>query len=557
MKKYLIILTVIMLAGMFALPAYAEIEFKYGGMFRARFDAEKNVLDGTDTPFSPNYNSDDNQRYIDQRTRFFFEFIASKNLKVVVKFIMGDAMWGDAGDQGSGIGNTGSYRGGNVGADAVSVAMRNAYIQFAVPGLPSTAIIGVQNLVLLDSWIIDDEFPAAVLETKLTPEVKLTLGYIGAQYGWERASFIGATQELPATDARFNVDSIFVSADYKQGPLSASIVGYYQNAHNTDISLSPTSIGLRLRNPIGTDTVLGDGTLDPQGFVFTNNLQPKDNDLFDLGINLQYKVDWLAAYVSFVKNFGGADLINPTGTGDFPTTSVNYTGWMVDAGVTYYRGPFTVNVGGFYVTGPNINADTAKNGGKFVGLSSSNVDWFTYPLATNKYSSEIIGGGILGDNYFTLRGYGNGVGGNSVGYYGAQSTVYWRGYGMPTNLWTLTTGGSYQINTKTKVSGSYWYWGTAENVPTQWDNNMFGEGHGGYKMSSNIGHEFNLYLDRNIMDRLTLTLVGAYLLSDDAFAPLPYGYAPGGLVTIPTVNGVTKPLADDAWQLGARLQWFF
>ena len=97
MKKYLIILTVIMLAGMIALPAFAEVEFKYGGMIRFRFDSENNVLDGTDTRFSPNYNSDDNQRYIDQRTRFFFEFAASQNLKVVVKFIMGDAVWGDAG----------------------------------------------------------------------------------------------------------------------------------------------------------------------------------------------------------------------------------------------------------------------------------------------------------------------------------------------------------------------------------------------------------------------------------------------------------------------------
>jgi hypothetical protein len=555
MKKYLIILTVIMLAGLIAVPAFAEIEFKYGGMIRFRFDTQDNVFDGTNTRFSPFYNSDDNQRYIDQRTRFFFEFAASKNLKVVVKFIMGDAVWGDAGDQGSGVGNTGGYRGGNVGADAVSVAIRNAYVQFAVPGIPSTAIVGVQNLVLIDSWIIDDEFPAAVLETKLSPEFKLTLSYIGAQHGWERV--YAPNNELPLTDQRFDIDTVFATLDYKQGPWSGSIVGLYQNAHNTDVSITPTSLGLRIRNFIGVPQINGDGSVNTSSFAFLNNRQPESNDLFDLGLNIQYKSDWLAGYVSFVKNFGGVDLKAPPNTqSDFPTTSANYTGWMIDAGLTYYRGPFTANIGGFYTTGPSISNDPAKNGDKFVGLSSSNVNWFTYPLATNKYFSEIIGGGILGDNYFTLRGYDQQITANNVSYYGAQKTVYWRGYGMPTNLWTLTTGGSWQIDGKTKLSGSYWYFGTAEDVPTQWDQNMFG-GNGGYRMSSSIGHEFNLYLDRNIMDRLTLTFVGAYLLANDAFAPLPYGANLQTTPTLPSFNGVTKPLADDAWELGARLQWVF
>jgi len=81
-------------------------------------------------------------------------------------------------------------------------------------------------------------------------------------------------------------------------------------------------------------------------------------------------------------------------------------------------------------------------------------------------------------------------------------------------------------------------------------------------MSSSIGHELDFYVDQGIVDGLTLTLVGAYLFADDAFAPMPLYTNSAGLPAAPTglsVNGVdlTKSHADDAWKLGARLQWNF
>jgi hypothetical protein len=553
MKKFLIILTAILLAGTLVVPAFADIEFKYGGLFRARFDDETNIMDGTSTRFSTNYGSNDHQRFIDQRVRMFFEFDASQNLKCVVRFQMGDAVWGDDGDQGSGVGNTGSYRGANIGADAVSVTVRNAYIEFRIPGTPSKAIVGVQNLVLIDSWIIDDEFPAAVLETRLTPSTKVTVSYIGAQHGWERAYI--PSQELPLTDSRLDIDTFFASVDYTNGPWSGTLVGLVQDAHDTDVSINPASLGLRIRDYIGGGTFDSNGLIDPSSFAFTNNLQPHSNDLFDLGLTVKYKSDWLSGYASFVQNLGGADLNVPGHTtSSFTNKSINYTGYMIDAGLTYYHGPFTANVGGFYTSGPSISNNPVNNGGTFTGISSNNVNWFTYPLATNKYFSEIVGGGILGDNYFVVRGYPGTVTASNVGYYSGQSTVYWRGYGMPTNLYTVTVGGSWQIDPKTKLSGSYWYFGTAEAVPTQWNPHMFGGG-GGYIMSSSIGSELDMYLDRNIMDRLTLTLVAAYLFADDAFAPLPYAQSFNNLPAYS--NGITKPLADDSYQVGARLQWVF
>jgi hypothetical protein len=80
-------------------------------------------------------------------------------------------------------------------------------------------------------------------------------------------------------------------------------------------------------------------------------------------------------------------------------------------------------------------------------------------------------------------------------------------------------------------------------------------------MSSSIGHELDLYLDREIVNGLTLTLVGAYLIADDAFCPLPVPFATStGNANLSTMRNTAmyySPQADDAWELGARLQWNF
>jgi len=188
-------------------------------------------------------------------------------------------------------------------------------------------------------------------------------------------------------------------------------------------------------------------------------------------------------------------------------------------------------------------------------LESKDVEWFTYPLGVQKASSEIIGGGILGEDLHTIRGYSGAVAGSQIGNPAALQTVFWRGWYNPTNLWTVTAGGSYQITPTTKISASYWYWGTSEDVPVSYvfETETADEK---FQMSSSIGHELNFYLDQKIVDGLTLTLVGAYLFADDAFAPLPVT-APSGGLPLNSAGTATKLLADDAFEVGARLQWNF
>ncbi|MEN6441161.1 MAG: hypothetical protein ABFD97_21545 [Syntrophobacter sp.] len=636
MKKHLLVLGVVLLAVAVALPAFA-IEFKYGGQFRVRFQAEDNVRDGIDSsdvvqgsatpgtitnnrvPFKV-YNGDDNRIFVDQRLRLYFSFIASKNLKVVTKFEVGDSIWGDGGGGLTGQ-NVGPNRGANVGADAIAFEVKNVYVEFNIPNTPTTGIFGVQTLTLLDSWIVDDDFPAAVLVTKLDP-FKVTAGYVGAQNAWEKR---WDSSKMYTTDQTFNVDSYFLSLDYASGPFKAALIGYFQDGHHSSISVDPTTMDTPIRNyaggpaqvsssQVGT-TVAGLGGT-PAGrtatgadinaidrynsFNFLKNATPRNNFLVDLGINLTYKIDWLMAYVNFVRNFGSVDLtvnrgvasnavldgISPLVLPNGSKTSADYEGWMIDAGVTYYCGPYTLNLGGFYTTGPKFSNDpgpgtplqfdptsgqfyavdangrrtVAGNGvgattgsGNFVGTTSTNVDWFVYPATTSKYFSEIIGGGILGDDIDIVRGWSTSVKGSAIGGNNSLSTIYWRGNKYPANLWTITAGGSWQVAEQTKLSASYWYFGTAEDVPTAYVPGPVGTvNQGRYKMSGSIGHELDFYVDQGIVDGLTLTLVGAYLIADDAFAPIPIGATSGNNMAYPVPNK-----ADNAFELGARLQWNF
>jgi hypothetical protein len=603
MKKCLLVFSVALLVLSVALPALADVEFLYGGQFRWRVDASNNVFDGTDKAgyygnFQPNtsavtstgqfgkyYNANDNRFFFDQRLRLYFTFVGSKNLKVVTKFEMGDTVWGDPGTSASALGErTGPNGGGNIGADSTAIEIKNVYMEFNIPNTPTTAIIGIQTLTLLDSWIIDDDFSAAVLVSKLDP-FRLTVGYIGGQNGADRKMGLSSSQIITTSgfnnqflayaNQDLNIDDTFIALDYSCAPWKASIIGLWQAGHETNVSMEPATLG----TPVTAFTGFTDTGFNP----LASNI--KSNNLFDIGANITYKTSSLLGYVNFVKNLGSVDYRIPvlnSVTGGTVNES-NYTGYMIDAGLTYFCGPYTFNVGGFFTTGPSFS-DTVADNGKgstpqaanssgiqtagtsllpFKGTTSTDVEWFTYPLGTSKYFSEIIGGGVLGDDLYVQRGYANGLSAtkfSATSGVGAESTIYWRGMNVPTNLWTVTTGASWQVCPGTKLSASYWYFGTANAVPVAFDPSSLGVRGTAtkYLMSSSIGNELDFYVDQKVVDNLMLTLVGAYLFADDAFCPLPYA----STFSTSSTTGInaakyTSPAAQNAFELGARLQWNF
>jgi hypothetical protein len=447
MKKYLMMTLAVLVAVAVAMPAFA-VEFKYGGLYRLRYQSKDNLKDGHDKEYAlgdeerDNGLWDDNGNWIDQRLRMYFTFIASERLQVVTKW-EADTLWGNE------TPGAGRHGGGDVGADATNLEMKNAYIDFMIPNTPTRAKLGVQGITLMEGWLVSDDFSAAVLTTPLDP-VEVMLGYIAAR-------------NEDVFDEAENIDDWVLAVTYGQGPFSAAGIVFYQYGHDNAVSTS-----------------FADGV--------TNN------HLVDLGVALGYKMDMVAAKLNFIKNFGSYD---------HHGEDVDYEGWMINAGVDFFVQNFTLSLGGFYTSGDN---DVTESDGNFAHLAGRSYYW-----------SEMMGLGTLDANV-----------GEAGDYDRVADNGNYRAWDGPSNLWTITAGVAWQALETTKLTFNYYYIGTADSVVAD---EQTGE------TDDSIGHELNLYLDQDVVDGLKLRLVGAYLFADDAF----------------TVN----PDDDDAYELGAQLQWAF
>jgi hypothetical protein len=548
MKKFLVPSLVVVLALLIAVPSFA-LEVKWGGLFRARVlsqsdfagaptagdgdygyptvDLGKPQATGANSslgiPKGGVFYTPHNNRF-DQRLRVYMDFISSENLKVVTKFET-QSIWGRTNEQPNNVGAM-NYGSGNVGADSGYLTVKNVYASFNIPGTPLSANVGVQGVALLDSWIVDTDVSGALLVANLKP-FTVILGYV-------------AGQNFNTRTSSDNIDDLAAVVAYKEGPFSAALVGLWQDAHNVPASVFPT-VAAVYDDPLQVDVQFSPsfngGSAYPYPYAPSLYVTAQNNNLFDLGFQLGYKIDYLSAYLNFVKNFGSTKvgLVKTATTEPTPSSviapfgqqTINYTGWMVDAGANYFCGPFTANIGGFYTTGQKLNI-VAENPNKLIsasnpqvitpnnGSSLANIDGFTYPLSTSKYFSEIIGGGIL-DNF-------------------APNGGYWRGYPNPTNLWTATVGGAWQALPTTKLALSYWYFGTSSKVPSVFNANL-----GTWSTSSSIGSEIDLNITQNIVDKLNLDLVGAYLFEGNAYRA--------------RTEQVYSPNSKNVYELGARLQW--
>jgi hypothetical protein len=118
----------------------------------------------------------------------------------------------------------------------------------------------------------------------------------------------------------------------------------------------------------------------------------------------------------------------------------------------------------------------------------------------------------------------------------APNGGYWRGYPDPTNIWTATLGGAYQVLPQTKLALSYWYFRTSEPVPS-----VYHASNGTWSTANFLGHEIDLNITQNIVDKLNLDLVGAYMFTGQAFRA--------------RSDNVNYLHDQNCYELGARLQW--
>jgi len=523
MKKYLTMVVAVLAVAAVALPAYA-FEVSWGGVFRTRIISD-NYFSGTDSPNVPtvsaqpnvpnwyaayndtvvsytasttkgkfvpnqtgaNYNlkgyspkSSDHYNRIDTRARFYMYVTASENLRVVTRYEIGDVTWGD------------TASGGEVHADGRIVEVKNCFIQFNVPQTPVQATVGVQGIALLHSFLIDNDYSAAVLSANLNP-VKVQLGYIGAQ-------------NEDAFHQSNDINDIYLNVDYNNGPFAATVVGFYQDGHNTTASVDPQNNIYCTQFP-DTTTAAASGRASSilPGSFLASGLTAKNNNLFDLGIAMNYKLDWMNAYVNFLKNFGSVDLYDGT-----TKYSMDYKGWLLDAGGNAFYGPYTFSLQGFYATGPDIDKTTGQL------KDGANADWFVQPYGgTTVYTSELMGGGILDNNSPFHENY------------------QWTSYGgVPSNLFGISLGAAWQALPTTKLSAAYWYFGNPNDVVSGYNTTT-----GKLKFDSSVGNEFDFYVTQDIVDGLKLDLVAAYMISGNAYS---------------MYNNDPNP-----YELGARIQWSF
>jgi hypothetical protein len=539
MKKHLVTLVAILAVIAITVPAFA-VEFKYGGMYRLRWQSNDNLTDGTST-------LDDNQNYMDQRLRMYFSFVGSENLQVVTKWEV-DTIWGNNFDKFS--------TGGGVGADSINLEMKNVYVDFNIPYTPVRSTLGVQGISLLTGWIIDDDFSAAKFSAKFDP-IRVTIGYIAGQN-----NDVTSTQE--------NIDDIFISLDYAEGPWKASLIGLFQDGHNTDVStffnprMTTGSITQGSAAPLAGFTV--GGVPVPSNAIVTG--LTNDNFLFDLGLNLGYKIDWVSAYINFVKNFGSFDLL-PNSI----DRSIDYTGYMIEGASNFYYGPFTFTLGGFLASGDNlVNKDGT--------LKDTDSDGnFRYPRGASHYWSEIMGLGSLdqaiGGSYLNpvrqslvttvdpVTGHltsaklvANPSNVKSGDQLNDSSRLFPGNHGYfaadaPSNLWMINAGVAYQALEKTKLTLNYYYIGTQEEVlASQHVRVVDGVATIFNSYDDSIGHEFDFYIDQGIVDGLNLRIVAAYLLAND-------GYSIHPLTARVNNHSTTLISEDDTWKAGFVLQWNF
>ncbi len=343
MKRLTGLIFAVLVVVALAIPASA-VDFKYGGMYFMRWQSQNNLTDGND-------DVDDNANWFDQRLRMYFTFVGSEKLRVVTKW-EADTMWGRE------TPGAGRHGGGDIGADATNLEMKNVYLEFMVPGIDATATLGVQGTDILGGWIFSDDFSGAVVEKNFDP-VKVRLGYI-------------AGQNQNVTDVSENIDDFFLELSYGQGPFSATLVGFYQSANNNKTSL------------------FEDYNYD-QAVDWLNGRDVRSNDLFNVGLNIGYTTDAINAYINFVKNFGNYDVVGG-GSG-------KYKGWMLEGRGEYTVSNFVLSAGGFFTSGDS-------------NLDDNDVKAFVYPLGRSFYWSEILGLGTLDVNaggLDTYNAYGQGA----------------------------------------------------------------------------------------------------------------------------------------------------
>jgi hypothetical protein len=328
MKKFAIISLAALLVVAFTLPA-AAFENVFGGYWRTRAYTEQNYFG------SERDNGDEgNISIVDTRTRIYYTAKLSDNFKFVNKFEM-DAVWG---------GNSSGY--GDIGADGISVEVKNTYVDFDMG--PVNSKIGVQGFILARGFLADDDFAGALV------------------------SYNNDLMSLPV----FWFKAYEGNQPDDQGNRNASD----NNTSDTDIfGIAPSfNIGDALKLTPYAVYWMSDNLQDYQEDGRSNlpdTASPMDDaDVFFVGADLDLKLDVVSLWLTGIYQWGTIDFQNGDDT--------DIQAYLVGAGAAMNFGPAELHTRGFYASGDDDPDD-------------NDVDSFIVIEGQSYYWSEIMGFGIF------------------------------------------------------------------------------------------------------------------------------------------------------------------
>ena len=524
MKKFALISFAALLVFAFTAPAMA-VEHEFGGYWRTRFYTEQNFT-GEDETEAKDFS------WVDTRTRLYYTAVLNDNLKFVNKFEI-DAVWG-----------TGPL--GDIGADGVSVEVKNSYADFNMGSI--NAKVGIQGGAALGrGFIFDDDFSGAKITFNgegfsipftwykpyeggigldandqdfdyyaLTPTFSLgenlTLNpfYVLAMSddasafgGFDRLGGDAATWLNDAHDISDLVDGLNeVIADAIEAGVASDFLEDYFDLADGDLAFLDGVAGLEI------------------AASFDLAVAAADTNLNYLGLNLDWAFDGGSVWFTGIYEFGDVDLSVSASGSLSETLSVALDGvalpdhpeFDVEISQTLEQ---DVAIDLDYVENVDVKAWLVALGGNLnLGAADLHGQFF-YATGQEDDEDDITAFiGLKGQSYYwaEIMGYG--------------TFDYDVSNGSPadqiSNIMAFNLGASFSPMDKLTLGADLWYAALVED-------NADGE--------DKLGTELDLSASYELIEGLNLDIVAAYLFADDA----------------------TEASADEAdpWELGAQLSLSF
>lgn len=314
MKKFLIAASVFV-AGFTASNALA-FENQFGGEWRTRAYTQRD--------FAPNETADTS--LVDTRTRLFYTAKFSERFMLVNKFEMGDQAWGSAG-----------Y--GKIGADGISVEVKNTYADFT-PVDNLNFKVGTQGTILCRSFLFDDDFSGAV--------VTYDFGNAKLPFLWMKYNEGGPGKDKNDAD----LDAYVLSPEFAMGNISINPLLMYMTQE-----------------------------ADPAMVYDSSNV-------YYLALNADFKTDKAKAWFTGIYQGGTQELYASN-------NEIDISAYLLGIGGEVALGKLGVHGQAFYASGDDDATDTDQNTFNApVGRSYYWSEIMGYGIFDNQFSNNSPGDGI-------------------------------------------------------------------------------------------------------------------------------------------------------------------